>query len=139
MLKHIPNIEGVWKIRGLTIGYENPTMIPPNVANLDPIKVRFDGVIIKQNGRFFSYNINTERLPKLGVMEPVVINGKLKGWKGHMVDAKFDNDYFIFNFIEFDEKNNVTKFDITYLESGFEIGNPEQVPRVEYAIAKRVC
>ena len=128
-------LEGTWKIRGYTIQYSSPQDKP---TSLIPQKVSFDNVKIKQNGRFFSYDGNDGRLPKLGVLEPIFINGKLAGWRGHMVDTRFDNDNFIFSFSEIDECNKVQSFEITYTESGFDRINPEQVPRVEHATATRV-
>ena len=130
-----PNIAGVWNIEGFSIQY---TSIDDPNRSLIPTRITFLGVDILQNGRFFSYDAHDGRLPKLGVLEPLIFDGKFGGWKGHMVDTRFDNENFIFNFTVIDDCGNVNAFDITYTESGFQEGNPDQVPRVEHAYATRV-
>lgn len=129
-----PNIEGRWNVEGFSLEYKSPQ---DTNTSLIPTKVNFNNIVIRQNGRFFNYDAHDGRLPKLGVLEPIFFNGELGGWKGHMVDTKFDNENFIFNFTLIDECNNVQAFDITYTESGFQEGNPDQNPRVEYAYATR--
>jgi hypothetical protein len=132
----VPDIEGLWEVKGFYISYETPTS---TVDLNNPTIYPKTKVVIKQNGRFFTYRKQGDdsRLAKLGVMEKVYLNGKFAGWKGHMVDAQYDNENFIFNFSRICD-NVVKKFDITYTESGFSKTVPDQTPRVEYAIAKRL-
>lgn len=129
-----PNISGQWNVEGFTIFYPTPETTD---TSLTPIPISFTNISIKQNGRFFNYDVHDGRLPKLGVLEPLYFKGEFGGWKGHMVDSKFDNENFIFNFTVIDDCNNVQAFDITYTESGFREGQPDQNPRVEYAYATR--
>src|SRR5665647_845816 len=93
----VPNIEGLWEVKGFYILYETPT----SVIDLENPKVfPRTKIEIKQNGRFFTYRLqgNNTRLAKLGVMEKVYLDGRFCGWKGHMVDSNYDNENYIFNF-----------------------------------------
>lgn len=134
-VKAYPILEGQYNIEGFSLQYTSPQDQP---SSLIPTRVSFPNVIIRQNGRFFTYDGRDGRLPKLGVLEPLIFNGEFGGWKGRMVDTRFDNENFIFNFTCIDECNRVHAFDITYTESGFQEGNPDQTPRVEYAYATRI-
>lgn len=132
----VPDIEGLWEIKGYYILYETPTS---TVDLQNPKIFPKTRIEIKQNGRFFTYRLQGDnvRLAKLGVMEKVYLDGRFYGWKGHLVDSTYDNENYIFNFSKICN-NVIEKFDITYTESGFSPTVPDQKPRVEYATAKRI-
>ena len=128
-----PDFSGTWKIRARILRYDNPEAKNPTFE-----KREYPSVQITQHGRFFKYAAaGDERQPKLGVLEPNYLKGKLVGWKGHIVDTKQDNDTYILNFTKITEDNRVLGFDITGTESGYGTSD-QQKPTVEYAQAKRV-
>ena len=135
MCDTLPILDGKWRINGLYLQYENKesTVDLCNPTVFEPVTVT-----IKQKGRFFTYaTSDNSRQPKLGVLEKVYFGGCFYGWKGHMVDTLDDNENYLFNFTKL-KGNLVTKLEITYTESGYDPGNPQQKPRVEYATGKRI-
>ena len=135
--KRIPIIAGEWSITGKLLEYISPDQ--ENIDLFNPETVSFPRVVIEQNGRFFTYDPLDGRLPKLGVFEPIYLDGKLKGWKAYTVDTRTDDEILILNFTKICKCGKVKEFDITYIESGFSTDSTaDQRPRVEYATATRI-
>ncbi|CAH6419067.1 Hypothetical protein HVR_LOCUS260 [uncultured virus] len=133
--EQVPSIQGIWNIRAKSLEYKNREQKNININH--PEKLNFKNIKIKQNGRFFKY-YTLDRQPKLGVFEAVYLKGKFKGWVGHLVDTKADNDNIIFNLTKINNEGVVKEFEITYTESGYGTKpNEEQHPRVEWGVARR--
>jgi hypothetical protein len=138
-----PKLAGIWKIKGYYIEYRDRKHQNVNLKN--PKIFPESKIKIKQNGRFFTYKHIDGRhrdIPKIGVMEKIYLDGKFIGWKGHVVNTKFTNSRFHFNFSKMSDNNRVDKFEITYDKAGFSpCANSKKInqhPQVEYIYGKRI-
>lgn len=134
----IPLLAGTWRLKAKRLKYEDRD--GPLIELNNPEKREEGPILIKQNGSFFTYNnLSEDRLPKLGVFEPIFLDGKIRGWKAQMANTGNEQGIFTFIFTDICKCNKVKKFELLFVQSGFgSIDPPGQTPQVDTGTGYRI-
>lgn len=129
-------LSGSYRVKGKYVSYDDAS--DPSADIDHPVTIPSHKVTIRQNGRFFSYKVEDELTqPKIGVLIRVELEGFDVGWQANMVGTQDDNQIWTFNFTKI-RNNQVCEFELSVTESGYDLGNAEQTPRVSLLKGKRI-
>ena len=137
-----PNIAGYWSLESIKSLRHLDINTPVTVGNVEMLTNTT--VIIHQNGLFLTlehqdeHETRPEVSARVGIWKPTLnIKGKITSWEAVFADND-DNNVAYIQVMHTRRSGHPDKLLYYSIESGFEAGNPVQVPSVSQAVMTRL-